>query len=77
MNGHSVVFGQLVQKLQQIAPNTSTLQDDQNGHSVVFLDSWLKSYDILGFNKISFSRTRVARFFNIRASNFRLRLDCP
>ena len=30
MNGHSVVFGQLVQKLEQITPNTSTLQDDQN-----------------------------------------------
>ena len=30
MNGHSVVFGQLVQKLEQITPNTSTLQDNQN-----------------------------------------------
>ena len=30
MNGHSVVFGQLVQKLEQIIPNSSTLQDDQN-----------------------------------------------
>ena len=30
MNGHSVVFGQLVQKLEQITPNSSTLQDDQN-----------------------------------------------
>ena len=29
-NGHSVVFGQLVQKLEQITPNTSTLQDNQN-----------------------------------------------
>ena len=29
MNGHSVVFGQLVQKLEQVTPNT-TLQDDQN-----------------------------------------------
>ena len=27
---HSVVFGQLVQKLEQITPNSSTLQDDQN-----------------------------------------------
>ena len=27
MNGHDAVFGQLVQKL---APNSSTLQDDQN-----------------------------------------------
>ena len=30
MNGHSVVFGQLVQKLEQITPNSSTLQDDPN-----------------------------------------------
>ena len=30
MNGHSIVFGQLVQKLEQITPNSSTLQDDQN-----------------------------------------------
>ena len=30
MNGLSVVFGQLVQKLQQSTPNSSTLQDDQN-----------------------------------------------
>ena len=30
MNGHSVVFGQLIQKLEQITPNTSTLQADQN-----------------------------------------------
>ena len=30
MNGHSVVFGQLVQKLEQTTPNSSTLQDDQN-----------------------------------------------
>ena len=37
MNGHSVVSGQLVQKLEQITPNSSTLQDDQmNGHSVAF-----------------------------------------
>ena len=25
-----IVFGQLVQKLEQITPNSSTLQDDQN-----------------------------------------------
>ena len=31
MKGHSVVFGQLVQKLEQIlTPNSSTVQDDQN-----------------------------------------------
>ena len=30
MNGHSVVFEQLVQKLEQITPNSSTLQDEQN-----------------------------------------------
>ena len=30
MNGHSVVFGQLVQKLEQIIQNSSTLQDNQN-----------------------------------------------
>ena len=31
MNGrHSIVFGQLVQKLEQITPNSSTLQEDQN-----------------------------------------------
>ena len=32
MNDHSVlvVFGQLVQKLEQITPNSSTLQDDPN-----------------------------------------------
>ena len=30
MNGHSMVFQQLVQKLEQTIPNTSTLQDDQN-----------------------------------------------
>ena len=30
MNGHSVVFGPLVQKLEQITLNSSTLQDDQN-----------------------------------------------
>ena len=33
MNGHSVVFGQLAQKSDQITPNSSTLQDDQNGWS--------------------------------------------
>ena len=30
MNGHSVVFGQPVQKLEQITPNSSTQQDNQN-----------------------------------------------
>ena len=30
MNGHSVVFVQLVQKLEQITLNSSTLQNDQN-----------------------------------------------
>ena len=30
MNGHSGVVGQLVHKLEQISPNSSTLQDDQN-----------------------------------------------
>ena len=30
MNGHSEVFGHLVQKLEQVTPNGSTLQDDQN-----------------------------------------------
>ena len=30
MNGHSVIFGQLVQTLEQITPNSFTLQDDQN-----------------------------------------------
>ena len=30
MNGHNAVFGQVVQKLEQITPNSSTLQDDQN-----------------------------------------------
>ena len=30
MNGHGGVFGQLVHKLEQIIPNSSTLQDDQN-----------------------------------------------
>ena len=34
MDGHSVVFGQLAQKLEQITPNNSTLQDDQNEWSV-------------------------------------------
>ena len=29
-NGYSVVFGQLVQKLEQITPNSSTVQDNQN-----------------------------------------------
>ena len=29
-NGHSVVFGQLVQRLEQMTPNRSTLQDDEN-----------------------------------------------
>ena len=38
MNGHSVVFEQLVQKLEQITPNSSTLQDEQNewSHCIVF-----------------------------------------
>ena len=30
MNGHSVVFGQLVQTSEQITLNNSTLEDDQN-----------------------------------------------
>ena len=30
MNGHSVIFGQLVQKLKHISSTTSTIQDDQN-----------------------------------------------
>ena len=30
MIGHSVILKQLVPKLEQITPNTSTLQDDQN-----------------------------------------------
>ena len=30
MNGHSVVFVQLVQKLEQITSNSSTLQHEQN-----------------------------------------------
>ena len=30
MNGHSVVFGQLVQKLEQTTTNISAFQDNQN-----------------------------------------------
>ena len=37
MNGrHSIVFGQLVQKLGQTTPNSSTLQDDQNEWSAQY-----------------------------------------
>ena len=46
MNGNSVVLGQLVQRLELITPNTSTLQDDQNEWSLYYLDSWFKSLDI-------------------------------
>ena len=40
MNGHSVVFGQLVQMLEQITPNSSTLQDDQNEWSQYTYSIW-------------------------------------
>ena len=61
MNGHSVVFGLLVQKLEQITPDSSTLQDDQNEWSqcTVVFGRLVPSYDILGFHKIGFSRTMV------------------
>ena len=61
MNGHSVVFGQLVQKLEQITPDSSTLQDNQNEWSqfTVVFGQLVPSYDILGFHKIGFSRTMV------------------
>ena len=52
MNGHSVVFGQLVQKLEQITPNSSTLQDDQDEWSQSSI--WIADAKIgifLGFTK--------------------------
>ena len=55
MNGHSVVFGQLVQKSEQITPNSSILQDDQNEWSQYSIQSW----DVLGLYKIDFNMTGV------------------
>ena len=52
MNGHSVVFGQLVQKLEQIPPNSSTLQDDQNEWSQCGIwTAGSKVWIFLGFTK--------------------------
>ena len=57
MNARSVVFGQLVQKFEQIPQNSSTLQDDQNEWSQCrYLDSRVKSW---GFHKIALSRPRT------------------
>ena len=61
MNGHSVVFGQLVQKLEQITPNTSTLQDDQN--EWLQCSIWIDGSKVgifLGFTRLALnSRTKV------------------
>ena len=40
MNGHSVVFGQLVQTSEQITLNNSTLEDDQNEWSQCSVHVW-------------------------------------
>ena len=61
MNGHSVVFGQLVQTLEQITPNTSTLQDDQN--EWLQCSIWIDSSKVgifLGFTRLALnSRAKV------------------
>ena len=52
MIGDNVVFGQLVQKLEQITPNSSALQDDQNEWSQSSIwTAGSKVGDILGFRK--------------------------
>ena len=54
MNGHSVIFGHLIQKLEQITPNSSTLQDDQNEWSQCSI--WTAGTKVgifLGFTKSS------------------------
>ena len=68
MNGHSVVFGQLVQKLGQTTPNSSTLQDDQNEWSQCSI--WTagpKAGIFLGFItksvKLVKMWTRISTFF--------------
>ena len=58
MNGHSVVFGPLVQKLEQITLNSSTLQDDQNKWSQCSIPHWL---DLLSTSRqfcVPFSKKR-------------------
>ena len=54
MKGHSLEFGQLVPKLEQITPNASTLQDDQNEWSQCGI--WAAGSKVgifLGFTKLS------------------------
>ena len=52
MNGHSVVFGQPVQKLEQTTPNSSTLQDDINAWSQCSIWAAGSKVEIcLGFTK--------------------------
>ena len=60
MNGHSAVFGQLVQKLEQITPNSSTLQENQNEWSQCSI--WTAGSKVgifLGFTKSASAGQRL------------------
>ena len=60
MNGRSAVFGQLVQKLEQITPNSSTLQDNQNEWSQCSI--WTAGSKVgifLGFTKLALAGQRL------------------
>ena len=62
MNGHCVIFGQLVQKLEQITPNSSTLQDDQNEWSQCSTGIWTAGSKVgifLGFTKSASARQEL------------------
>ena len=56
MNGHSVVFGQLVQRLGQITPSSSTLQDYQN--ELLQCSIWTAGSNVRTNNTKQFYSTR-------------------
>ena len=63
MNGDNVVFGQLVQKLEQLTPNSSTLQDNQNEWSQC--STWTAGSKVgifLGFTKSASAGEELMRY---------------
>ena len=76
MNGHSVVFGRLVQTLEQITPNSSTLQDNQNelsqlvqklGYSWVIWN-WLQYSHVLMFQVGLFAFSSIPHRSSLRVA---------
>ena len=63
MNGNNVVRGQLVQKLEQTTPNSSTVQYDQSEWSQCGRGIWTAG------SKVGFSKTRV-KFLHLYLFNF-------